>query len=434
MALNQNSSWNQGTQHSEEVHRASVSLSFWQMTLCWLAQNNATARLPTESNQRKYFKRTECAKDGEAFALQLKSGRLLLKSESQWNSVCHSQKGKLSWHACYFPSLLSLIIKKGQFRRNCEPSFPFTTEATMCVRGYQTASCGAAACLQATQRHAVQFKASALFVTSLHVFYWSSSVSEVKVKHAGSVSYYRCILMFSTESLLLPKACLVSRVCGSWWISHWILSWRMGGSCGKMPNKLPLFDVCLLHDSFLCMWASACAQQQKVAGPNQCHNNVVIHLLPFTPTHTLVSHWPAEISPQWVNTSNLHGGVLRKEVKVQVCFFDIERQIEQGHEEKLKIAGPLQRGSVTREARDFAPLHRLPHPAGLLLTCASSTNKDEGSCEQRANSPESAEGSACLKKLWVMKTVKHMEAALSFVPACSGTRSRVRDQHVWSWL
>lgn len=149
------------------------------MTLCWLAQNNTTARLPTEPNQRKYFKRTECAKDGEAFALQLKSGRLLLKSESQWNSVCHSHKGKLRRHACYFPSLLSLIIKKGQFERNSEPSFPFTTEATMCVRGSQTASCGAtAACLQATQRHAVQFKAAALFVTSLHVFYWSSSVSE----------------------------------------------------------------------------------------------------------------------------------------------------------------------------------------------------------------------------------------------------------------
>lgn len=68
--------------------------------------------------------------------------------------------------------------------------------------------------------------------------------SEVKVKHAGSLSYYRCILVFSTESCLqlLPKACLVSRVCGSWWISHWILFWRtrVGG------EEDPLFDVCLL--------------------------------------------------------------------------------------------------------------------------------------------------------------------------------------------
>lgn len=105
--------------------------SFWQMTLCWvwLTQNNTSARQPTKSNQRKYFKRNDCARKEEAFAPLLKSGRLLLKSESQSSALCQGHKGKLGWHACYFPSLLSSIIrrkKKGQIEKTGTPSHPFS--------------------------------------------------------------------------------------------------------------------------------------------------------------------------------------------------------------------------------------------------------------------------------------------------------------------
>lgn len=106
--------------------------SFWQKTLCWvwLAQNNTSAHQPTTSNQRKYFKRNDCARKEEAFAPLLKSGRLLLKSESQRNALCQGHKGKLGWHICYFPSLLSSIIhlkkKKGQTEKTVTPSHPFS--------------------------------------------------------------------------------------------------------------------------------------------------------------------------------------------------------------------------------------------------------------------------------------------------------------------
>lgn len=107
----------------------------WQLTLCrvWLAQNNTSARQPAKSNQRKYFKRNDRARKEEAFAPLLKSGRLLLKSESQRTTLCQGHKGKLGWHACYFPSLLSSIIKKGTNWKdgNSEPSFLLTTETTI---------------------------------------------------------------------------------------------------------------------------------------------------------------------------------------------------------------------------------------------------------------------------------------------------------------
>lgn len=103
--------------------------SLWQQTLYrgWLGWNNTTsAHRPAKAKQRKYFKRNDCARKEEAFALLLKSGRLLLKSERQRNVLCQGHKGKLKWPACYFPSLLSLIIKKGQTEKTGTPSHPFS--------------------------------------------------------------------------------------------------------------------------------------------------------------------------------------------------------------------------------------------------------------------------------------------------------------------
>lgn len=116
MELDQNSSFSKSGNITQwgSAHSQVDASSLWQLTLCWvwLAQNNTSARQPAKSNQRKYFKRNDCARKEEAYAPLLKSGRLLLKSESQRTTLCQGHKGKLGWHACYFPSLLSSIIKK----------------------------------------------------------------------------------------------------------------------------------------------------------------------------------------------------------------------------------------------------------------------------------------------------------------------------------
>lgn len=101
--------------------------SFWQQTLCrvWLAENNTSAR---HASQTKGNKRNDCARKEEAFPPLLKSGRLLLKSESRRNALSQVHKGKLGWHACYFPSLLPpiIIFENGQTEKTGTPSHPFS--------------------------------------------------------------------------------------------------------------------------------------------------------------------------------------------------------------------------------------------------------------------------------------------------------------------
>lgn len=77
----------------------------------------------------------DCARKEEAVTPLLKSGRQFLKYENQGKALCQGHKGKLGWHACYFPSLLSLIIKKGRSGKdgNSRAVLSFHNRSDNCV-------------------------------------------------------------------------------------------------------------------------------------------------------------------------------------------------------------------------------------------------------------------------------------------------------------
>lgn len=298
--LDQKSSSNQGTQHCEEVHRASVKLiySLWQQTLCWvwLRQNNTSTQQPTKSNQRKYFKRNDCARKEEAFAPLLNSGRLLLKSESQRSALCQGHKGKLGWHACYFPSLLSSVIIKirggGQAEKTGTTSHPFSWQQRrqLCpvhtwIPDKEAASCRATAGgLQAT--HTRPYKGTP--------FNWAVRLLLCLWQH---LSMHFVIVLPSEKELqrlLRLKWYWITSICGRNKQLHGIelVIWNVVCSCyhdpisflvfaiisyvlcfvrgssGKVLNKLPLSKFvyyCNLNSVpvfvHMCLWVSvdACA-------------------------------------------------------------------------------------------------------------------------------------------------------------------------------
>lgn len=54
--------------------------------------------------------------------------RRLLKSESQRSALCQGRAGELDRHACYFPSLSSVIIEKGQIEQTGTLSHLFSRQ------------------------------------------------------------------------------------------------------------------------------------------------------------------------------------------------------------------------------------------------------------------------------------------------------------------
>lgn len=96
-----------------------------------------------------------------------------------------------------------------------------------------------------------------------------------------------------------------------------------GRSSGEMPHIVwSLFTTTTFQCSNVWVhlsvrvrvWWCMCLTQtpESSRASSGLNNNLV--------NHPLVSDRPGETSPRWVNTINLSGGVLRKGVKVRVCF------------------------------------------------------------------------------------------------------------------
>lgn len=120
-ALDQNSSSNQKTKPREEVHMVSASWcmvsdsrpQFLRPCWLWLGQNNTSARQPAKSNQRKSFKTNGCARKEESFAALCSGPEGCFWCLGAKMFFVKVTKGSCDDTPCYFPSLLSSIVKKG---------------------------------------------------------------------------------------------------------------------------------------------------------------------------------------------------------------------------------------------------------------------------------------------------------------------------------
>lgn len=122
--------------------------------LCVEIDKHRTITLHTsQPSQTKGNKRNDCARKEEAFAPLLKVRKTAF--EVWRNAFCQGHKRKPGWHACFFPSLLSSIIKTEKTGTTSHP-FSWTQRRQLCpvhtwIPDKEAASCRATAVgLQAT--------------------------------------------------------------------------------------------------------------------------------------------------------------------------------------------------------------------------------------------------------------------------------------------